>query len=329
MEQWFAPVNPSTPPDVSKVLVVAPHPDDEIFGCGGLLAMYRKAGAMIQVQILTDGAGYHQFPDREVIFKIRMAESNLALGKLGVAPADFSGFSDRGLVARPDLSRLIRDHIISHQSELVLAPSLWEIHPDHLAAARATLEAVAELVKTRENAPILMFYEIGAPQRVDFLLDITSVWPLKLQAMQDFASQNSMQDYPRLIEALNAYRTYTLPSEVRYAEGYTLVSPQMLVDAMRCGGDLSVHILDRWKERALAAATACVEQLQMNVAAAQRNINELQQHAATLQQQAAVMGLEIGWLQREREKLLESTSWRITAPLRRLGGFFRSKTRKN
>ncbi|WP_404301564.1 PIG-L deacetylase family protein [Alicycliphilus denitrificans] len=327
MEQWFAPVNPSTLPDVSRVLVVAPHPDDEVFGCGGLLALYRKAGAMIQVQILTDGAGYHQLPDREAIYKTRMAESNKALETLGVAPADFSGFADRSLVARPDLSRLIRSRIISHQSELVLVPSLWEVHPDHLAAARAALDAVAELVRAGENAPILMFYEIGAPQRVDFFLDITSVWSLKLQAMQVFVSQNSMQDYPRLIEALNAYRTYTLPSTVRYAEGYALVSPQMIANIMACGGDLPVQILDRWKESALSAATACVEQLQMNVAATQRSIGELQQHAAFLEQQVAAMGLEIGWLQRERKEILESTSWRITAPLRRLRGFLRSKIR--
>ena len=85
MENWFSPVAPSPTPSASSVLVLAPHPDDEIFGCGGLLALYRQKAAKIHVQVVTDGAGYLRSPEREQIVEIRKAETNQALALLDIS----------------------------------------------------------------------------------------------------------------------------------------------------------------------------------------------------------------------------------------------------
>lgn len=67
-------------------LVVAPHPDDETLGCGGLLAAAERAGVPGRVLILTDGAGSHPNsashpPERLVALRRREAEAALrALG---------------------------------------------------------------------------------------------------------------------------------------------------------------------------------------------------------------------------------------------------------
>lgn len=330
MENWFSPVAPSPPPAASSVLVLAPHPDDEIFGCGGLLALYRQKAAKIHVQVVTDGAGYIRSPEREQIVEIRKAETNQALALLDISPAEFLNYPDRSIVYCTELSRVIRDSIQSHQVDVVLVPSLWEIHPDHLAIAHAALGAAVALCLAGEAIPILMFYEVGAPQRIDSLIDITSVWSAKHQAMQVFVSQNAVQNYARHIEALNTYRTYTLAPSVQFAEGYCVIHPQALADLIAKGGELSDRVMDRWTESALSAATAHAEALQAGMVAAQQNSGALLHRLGVLEQKLLQMEVQSAQLsealaasQGERQQLLSSTSWRITAPLRRLMRFLR------
>ena len=83
MEKWFTPIEASALPAAQKVLVIAPHPDDEIFGCGGAIACYAKSSVPVHVHILTDGAGYAPDAKRSQIREIRNAESTQALATLG------------------------------------------------------------------------------------------------------------------------------------------------------------------------------------------------------------------------------------------------------
>lgn len=332
MEQWFAPVAPSVPPVAKSVLVLAPHPDDEIFGCGGLLALYGKSSTEIQVQVLTDGAGYHPQSRRESVFETRKQETNHALAALGLNHAVFSGYADRSLAARSDLAGVVQEIIQRQAADVVLAPSLWEIHPDHLATARAALAAIHGLWREGDKVPTLLFYEIGAPQRVELLVDITEVWAIKRRAMQSFVSQNEVQNYARHIEALNAYRTYTLPPAVQYAEAYGVLYPQALGEYASRGGSLSDRVIDRWIESALAAATVHAETLQADLARAQQNELDLRHEVWRLKEELsgaqAVIAAGRDEMQRllaEQQNLLMSNSWRVTAPLRKLAAFMGRK----
>ena len=65
-----------------RVLVFAPHPDDEVFGCGGLLALLAACGASIGVHVVTDG-GYGKFGQNK---DARKAESRSAADLLGYPP---------------------------------------------------------------------------------------------------------------------------------------------------------------------------------------------------------------------------------------------------
>ena len=111
MEDWYLPYSPSSLPVAQNVLVLAPHPDDEIFGCGGCLALYRRAGVNIHVYVLSDGAGYAEAEDRVEIYLTRQAETNAALASLGIGPAVFEGLADRSLAAQAELSSLIAESI--------------------------------------------------------------------------------------------------------------------------------------------------------------------------------------------------------------------------
>ena len=111
---------PNTPvaalpaPRASERLVVfAPHCDDEILGCSGLLSQAVKAGARAKVVMLTNGDGFRVAVERQYrklrvepadylrFAGLRQQEARAALGKLGLTSRDitFLGYPDRGLMA--------------------------------------------------------------------------------------------------------------------------------------------------------------------------------------------------------------------------------------
>jgi len=78
---------------VSDVWVFAPHPDDEIFGCGGALALHVSNGARVHVVLLTSGAQQGVGEPGS-----RLAESRQAAGVLGLPVAECWDLPDRGVV---------------------------------------------------------------------------------------------------------------------------------------------------------------------------------------------------------------------------------------
>ena len=121
------------------VLVLAPHPDDEVFGCGGALAAHVAAGVPVRVVILTNGA---LFGDPHT----RLNESCSAGRLLGYGKPESWNFPDRGLeYGEPLVARLLAA-ITASAADLVYAPSLREIHPDHRQLAMAAAEAVRRVL---------------------------------------------------------------------------------------------------------------------------------------------------------------------------------------
>lgn len=198
MESQLIPYEATVPPDASAVLVLAPHPDDEVFGCGATLALHVRAGCQVHVAVLTRGEGAGDA-------QVRREESIRAGAELGYEAIDFWDLPDRGVLYGEALVERIHDAIVRAGVQVLYAPSLWENHPDHRAAALAAREAVR-----RHGVCTLMAYEVGAPLRPNRLIDITAVLPRKRAAMQCFGSQLKLQAYDRQIEALNVFRTYTL-----------------------------------------------------------------------------------------------------------------------
>lgn len=206
-----------------RVLVLAPHPDDEVFGCGGAIAAHLRQDAVVQVVILTEG-DLHGDPS------VRAKESMAAAALLGYGTPEFWLEKDRSLVADERLVVRLAEKLHSTQVDLIYAPSPWEIHPDH----RQTCLLAVEALKRTESPCRIAFYEIGAPLRPNLLLDITPYRALKEQAMACFASQMQHQAYGEHMAALNRYRTYTLPADIKAAEAFLLMSADELPALADC-----------------------------------------------------------------------------------------------
>lgn len=220
-ESHFVPFHAVTSLDRGRVMVLAPHPDDEVLGCGGALLRHVQQGDAVQVVVVTDG-GYPVSPlqKTEEYRRIRKNESIQAAGILGYSPPAFLGYPDRGL--QPD-ELLIEDFLgilKFYQPDILYLPGISEIHPDHRAVCQAGTVAAFRY----SPRLVLYYYEIAQMQKVNLLHDITGLQTMLQEAISCFASQLAVQDYRYHINALHAYRTYTLPSEVKFAEGFYRIS---------------------------------------------------------------------------------------------------------
>jgi LmbE family N-acetylglucosaminyl deacetylase len=121
-----------------SAVVVAAHPDDEVLGVGGTMAILAAAGARLRLIAVTDGEASHPGADPAVIARTRIEESAAALDTLGAADAEVIRlrFPDTGLAGCEDeLSAALREQCAGFA--VCLAPWEGDAHADHEAAGRA------------------------------------------------------------------------------------------------------------------------------------------------------------------------------------------------
>jgi LmbE family N-acetylglucosaminyl deacetylase len=204
-------------PQGERVIVFAPHPDDETLGCGGTLKMLSALGKTVKVVFLTKGEKARpDIADRESYAKTREREAIKAMRILGVPAYEFLRFPDRELFQhREKVDRACRKIVGDFGPDAVYGPSPVEINPDHRATAELLLDLHGESTSLR-----CLFYEVVTPFRPNILVDVTSTYKYKEKAVKCYKSQLKITDYLRISKALNTYRSLTLPEDTKYAEAF-------------------------------------------------------------------------------------------------------------
>jgi len=126
----------------SSAVVVPAHPDDEVLGAGGTIAILAAAGVRVRLVALTDGAASHPGADPVAVARTRAAETAAALDLLGASGIEVTrlGFPDTGLAAcEQQLSAVLREQCAGFG--VCLAPWEADAHADHEAAGRAARRA--------------------------------------------------------------------------------------------------------------------------------------------------------------------------------------------
>lgn len=137
---------PHSPPVRGRAVVVAPHPDDEVLGCGGLLCWLATASVVTEIVAVTDGEGSH--PESKLISadelrRRRVRERDEALRRLGLAlPVRRLRLAD-GRVAAHEDALVDRLDVVAHRDTTIVAPWVHDGHPDHEATGRAALRSSA------------------------------------------------------------------------------------------------------------------------------------------------------------------------------------------
>ena len=250
---------PLPPGETSRVaaeraLVLAPHPDDEVLGCGGLLAQLAAGGARIRVLVLSAAAAGDgengRTGERGARGERRRRETREALRVLGVSgaaggqgPARFLDLPDGALGRHLDrVAGAIAEELVTLRPDLVLVPSPLEVSSDHRACFAALHEVLGairgsaggrggcsepdageELAAVARDLTVLA-YEVNHPAYPDLLVDVSGELDLLRRAMACHASQQERHDYLAAGLGLRVFRTLSLPAAgpegVRAAEGY-------------------------------------------------------------------------------------------------------------
>ena len=224
---------PDCPPEVvesfdeARVLVLAPHMDDEVVGCGGTLRRHILAGARVTVVFLTDGRSSdpHIAERCHSEAEIREAEAALCVQRKQEAgeAARILGYDDLVFLERPDgaltiddaLVRDVADLIAQRDPQVIYYPCALELHPDHWEASRLLAMLVDAGPSPALAAARCRAYEAWTPLLPNRLVDISDVFDVKLEALRTFTSQLEHVDYVRTTAGLNAYRAMT-----RDGQGY-------------------------------------------------------------------------------------------------------------
>jgi LmbE family N-acetylglucosaminyl deacetylase/glycosyltransferase involved in cell wall biosynthesis len=212
-----------------RVLVLAAHPDDEVFGAGGLLARLASSGSMIRVVVFTGGEAQETKEPGSSDPETRRREAREAGAVLSVNDFTFVGLPDRSLDSRrPEIEERLEAEIQGFEPDLILAPSPCEVHPDHRALADAVYQTVASSRTWDPGNPAirhlqLAFYEVSLPLLPNALVPLGEFGAAKKEAIARFSSQAAVRDYAGAIAGLNAFRSLTLQG-AGSAEGFRTIS---------------------------------------------------------------------------------------------------------
>jgi LmbE family N-acetylglucosaminyl deacetylase len=232
--------------DISRILVIAAHPDDVDFGSAGTVAHWTDSGIDVIYCIVTDGdaGGSDPSVSRPDMAVLRRVEQTAAAKEVGVTDLRWLGYQDgqveATLALRKDLSRVIRqvrpDRVVCPTAERNYART-GASHPDHRAVGSAALDAVYPDARNMFAFPDLLAQEKLEPWTVpevwiagglspNHWVDVTDTFPRKIAALRAHTSQTShvenMADFIRGWLARSAQQGGL--AEGRLAEAYQVLN---------------------------------------------------------------------------------------------------------
>jgi bacillithiol biosynthesis deacetylase BshB1 len=221
------------------ILVLAAHPDDAELGCGGTIARHTQRGDKVGIIDLTRGElGTRGTP------QTRLQEAAQSAEVLGVSVRENLDLRDGFFQNDPESQLTVIRAIRKYQPRIILANAVYDRHIDHPKGASLAYDAsfLSGLIKIetvdeqgRKQSPWRpeMFYHYVQSQFIspDFVVDISSQWEIKMEAIKAFGSQfynpqsNEPETYiskPGFLKMLEARAVeYGHAIGVTYGEGFT------------------------------------------------------------------------------------------------------------
>lgn len=187
-----------------RVLVVAPHPDDEAIGCGGRIRQHVVAGDEVLVLLMTQGELGCPGEEKADVALKRVHEAYEASAVLGSTIIAYWAYPDGDLDSRQDDAVLAFNALIAmNKPDVIYVTSVYDQHSDHRAAHSIVLRALEKSILN----PEVWNYEVWTPMPVyDQVVDITEQIGTKLKAIRRHESQVNRIRFDEAALALARFR---------------------------------------------------------------------------------------------------------------------------
>ena len=207
-----------------KILVIAPHPDDEVLGMGGTIKKLSPKNN-ITLLIMTDGASA-QYSDKKMI-KVRKESCKKSSKILGISEIKFLNFKDMKLDSVPQLeiNQEIEKIIKKIQPKIVFTSPKNDLNRDHDVTFNSTLVATRP---SSSGVKKVFSYELPGYTKKPFspnhYEDITKQFVHKLKAFKMYKSEIMKFPHPRSIESIENLAVYRgIQAGIAKAESFELI----------------------------------------------------------------------------------------------------------
>jgi LmbE family N-acetylglucosaminyl deacetylase len=195
--------------------VFAPHPDDDVFCCGGSIGKLRQQGHSVSAAYLTSGDGGSITRSREEIGALRESEARNAAAALGIDDLVFLRYPEGGIPHNRESLESVIALVRRKRPHIVYLPHSRDGHHDHVATHNLVFDGVSraagpwfkECGQDPWAVQTVLAYESWVPlQEVSYIEDISDTMELKLQALSQHESQLADIEYDAAARGLNRYR---------------------------------------------------------------------------------------------------------------------------
>jgi LmbE family N-acetylglucosaminyl deacetylase len=188
-------------PTKIRVIAFGAHPDDADIRAGGVAARYAAKGHLVKFVSVTNGDAGHCQQGGGDLAKRRRAEAQQAARRLGIAEYEVLDNHDGELMPSLEVRKQIIRLIRQWNADVVLAPRVYDYHPDHRytgvlvqdAAFMVQIPMVVTDTPALQRNPVFLYYEDGfqkpQPFQPGIAVSVDEVWEKKLDAFEAEASQ--------------------------------------------------------------------------------------------------------------------------------------------
>lgn len=205
---------------MKKVLIIAPHPDDEVLGCGGVIQYYKNKGDKVYVHIVANRV-YNHAKNKEYLKDLEKSINSVA-SFLDIDDICYSGLCDE------QLDRLLIDVIVpleeyinKVQPDVVFLPNEYDTDQDHRAVSQACKVACRSI-------PLQYVYEVFGPSKGfvpnHYVCLNEEMVKKKIEALKLYSSEMREYPHPRSEKALYVLSEFRgIEINTPFAEGFRVI----------------------------------------------------------------------------------------------------------
>lgn len=207
-----------------NVLVLAPHHDDEVLGCGGTLLKYLEQDTKVTLVYLTDG----RYGIKAGESNVRKSEAILAWSSYKEVNQTFCDFTDSRLSeSKNEAIDFLKEILSNIKPEIIYTPWIVDRHVDH---TYTSLFLADSLEAMGDRNCIIASYEVAFPLFANHTVNITKQWDKKLELIDVYKSQKQL-NIKQFITSLNIYRAQLARlKSIKVAESFYLAD----VETYKC-----------------------------------------------------------------------------------------------